>query len=306
MSDSFFGEVDTAHLSMPYSGTEFTISSAHLARLAEQCHYRLSNDIVLFGIRAGCAVSETGRWLTELTLKETVLDHQHLNCLLGIWDRKNHKIAAFRGSTVALDKNLVKQQDNPDKRLSNQLSQGLYQYYVGAHEPDGPKEEGAYRLTRYIAVPVWRNLGKKIVLDACHPNDHIHAAGSSSANYKSAGCQVISGCHDEPMPTGEYQQFRILSGQSAVPSELEIHLPYQYLLTHARHLQAIQQGFAKERLLQGSEGYLVRLLQEKLIAKQFLVEPKIDKGMMEGESIKAVYEWQKSHSINADGIYQIE
>ena len=37
-----------------------------------------------------------------------------------------------------------------------------------------------------------------------------------------------------------------------------------------------------------------------------LVEPKIDKGMMEGESIKAVYEWQKSHSINADGIYQIE
>ncbi len=308
MKDSFFGEVDTAHLSMSYSDKEFTISSAHLARLAEQCHYRLSNDIVLFGIRAAKSLSVKGQWLTEISIAENQLDYLHLNCLLGIWDRRNHKIAVFQGSTVPLAANLIKQRENPDKRISNQLVQGLYQYYVGAHEPDNrPKEEGAFRLTRHIPTPVWRDYGNDhLVLDACAPNDHIHAAGSIDIDYKSAGCQVIAGFHDELMPSGEYQQFRVLAGQSALPSELDLHLPYQYLLTHTRHLHAIQQGFASERLMQGSEGYLVRELQERLILENYLLEPKIDKGLMDGETVKAVYEWQKASNHNADGIYCIE
>lgn len=308
MKDSFFGEVDTAHLSMPYSDKAFTISSAHLARLAEQCHYRLTSDIVLFGIRAAKSLSEKGQWLTEIRMAENELDYLHLNCLLGIWDRKNHKLAVFQGSTVPFSAHLMKQRENPEQRISNQLAQGLYQYYVGAHEPDHrPKEEGAFRLTRHVPTPVWRDYGNdQLVLDACAPNDHIHAAGSIDTDYKSAGCQVIAGFHDELIPSGEYQQFRVLAGQSALPSELELHLPYQYLLTHARHLHAIQQGFSAERLLQGSEGYWVRKLQEQLISENYLFEPKIDKGLMDGETVKAVYEWQKASHCNADGIYRVE
>lgn len=308
MKELFFGEVDTAHLSMPYSAKEFTISSAHLARLAEQCHYRLMNDIVLFGIRAGKALSKKGQWLTEIRIAENHLDYVHLNCLLGIWDRKNHKIAVFQGSTVPFVDNLMKQRDNPHQSISNQLVQGLYCYYVGAHEPDNrPKEEGAFRLTRHIPTPVWRDFGDgQVIIDACAPNDHIHAAGSIDAEYKSAGCQVVAGFHDGLMPTGEYQQFRVLAGQSALPSALELHLPYQYMLTHTRHLHAIQQGFSAERLMQGSEGCWVRKLQEQLILDNYLLEAKIDKGMMDGETVKAVYEWQKAQYSNADGIYRIE
>ncbi|GAA5093285.1 peptidoglycan-binding domain-containing protein [Wohlfahrtiimonas larvae] len=308
MTDSFFGEVDTAHLSMPYSDKEFTISSAHFARLAEQCHYRLMGDIVLFGIRAAQSLSQKGKWLTEIKITENRLDYLYLNCLLGLWDRKNHKIAIFQGSTVPFKANVIKQRENPNQRISNQLAQGLYQYYVGAHEPDHrPKEEGAFRLTRHVSTPVWRDYGKgQLILDACAPNDHIHAAGSIDTDYKSAGCQVISGFHNSAMPEGEYQQFRILAGQSALPSELELHLPYQYLLTHTRHLHAIQQGCLNEYLMQGSEGYLVRELQEQLIAENYLFEQKIDKGLMDGKTVKAVYEWQKASSINANGIYHLE
>lgn len=308
MSHSFFGQIDTAHLSMPYAEGRFKLSSAHLARLEMQCHYRLTGNIILFGIRAAKTESPKGQWLTEVEIEEVAPDYRHLNCLLGIWDRQQHKIAVFQGSTVPFIENLLKQQQSPTERICNQLAQGLYQYYVGAHEPDNrPKEEGAFRLTRYIPTPVWRDYGEDhCILDACAPNDHIHAAGSTDTEYKSAGCQVISGFHEDIMPTGEYQQFRILAGQSALPSELELHQPYQYMLTHARHLNAIRQGFQAERLMPGSEGVLVRKLQEKLIAEKFLYEPKIDKGLMDGETVKALYEWQKAHNYNADGIYYIE
>lgn len=306
MDKSFFGDVDTAHLSLPFSEESFTISSAHFVRLFEQCHYRTYGDFVLFGIRAAVALSEKGKWLTEITISESRLDYKHLNCLIGIWDRKNHKVAIFQGSTVPFIDNVIKQQNNPSLRISNQLFQGSYNYYVGAHEPDNrPKEEGAFRLTRHIPTPVWRNYGNQLVLDACSPNDHIHAAGSMDTEYKSAGCQVVSGFHNNVIPEGEYQQFRVLSGQSAVPSELEIHLPYQYILMHARHLLAIQQGFYAERILQGSEGSEVRVLQEQLINNGYLIESIIDKGVMCGESIKAVYEQQKAQGLIADGIYKI-
>lgn len=308
MNDSFFGEVDTAHLSLPYSADEFIVSSAHLVRLVEQCHYRLYGDMILFGIRACQTSSPKGQWLTEIKIAEVPLDYQHMKCLLGIWDRKNHKLSIFQGSTVPFIQNVLKQQENPNARMCNQLSQGVYQYFVGAHEPDDrPKEEGAFRLTRSIPSAVWRNYGNNtIVLDSCVPNDHIHAAASEGQDYKSAGCQVVSGFHSDGLPTGQYQQFRILAGQSAMPSALEIYLPYQYILTHTRHLKSIQQGNYVERLMHGSEGAEVRRLQESLIDEGFLFEPKIDKGRMDGRCVKAVYERQKTMGYYPDGIHSVE
>ncbi len=307
MNKSFFAEVDTQHLPLPYSDEKFTVSSAHLIRLFEQCHYRTYGEIVLFGIRAAQTFSPKGEWLTEITIAENKLDYEYLNCLLGLWDKKNHKIAIFQGSTVPFIEHLLKQQSNPSLRLSNQLFQGSYHYFVGAHEPDSrPKEEGAFRLNRHIPTPVWRNYGdNNIVLDVCKPNDHIHAAGTIDTEYRSAGCQVIAGFHDELLPVGEYQKFRILAGQSALSSDLEIHLPYQYILMHSRHLRAIQKGYCLERLMQGSEGAEVRQLQEQLIAEGYLAESIIDKGMMCGESIRAVYEKQKANHLVIDGIHRI-
>lgn len=302
----FFKDIDTAHLSYPYSDKKFTISPAHLVRLAESCHYQLQGDLILFGIRASRAHSATGQWLSEITLSEGELDYEHFNCLLGIWDRQKSKIIAFEGSTVPYIDNLVKQQNDSSKQISNQLSQGLYNYFVGAHEPDNrPKEEGAFRLTRMIPVPVWRNYGNDtIVLDACFPNDHIHAAGSTDTKFKSAGCQVISGFHEGAMPSGDYQQFRIYAGLSALPSELDIQKPYQYMLVHSRHLFAIQSGWQEDRLLMGSKGMCVRNLQEALIEEKYLQETLIDKGLMDGRTVKAFYDRQKASNEFADGVYK--
>ena len=74
---------------------------------------------------------------------------------------------------------------------------------------------------------------------------------------------------------------------------------------HSRHLRAIQKGYCLERLMQGSEGAEVRQLQEQLIAEGYLAESIIDKGMMCGESIRAVYEKQKANHLVIDGIHRI-
>lgn len=307
MTAPFMGEIDTQHLPFGHCDAPFVLSSAHLVRLAEQCHYRLQGDRVLFGLRAAATDAPLGQWLNAITVREQTLDYEHMRCLIGIWDRKQHKIAVFNGSTVPHIKNVQKQRQYPLKKISNQLSQGLYHYFVGAHEPDGrPNEEGAFRLTRMIPVPAWRDFGEAVMLDSCVPNDHIHAAGSEATDFLSAGCQVISGFHQTPMPTGQYQQFRILAGQSAVPSELEIHLPYQYLLMHVRHLSAIAQGWQADRLLMGSEGHEVRALQETLISQGHLAEPLIDKGVMNGHTVKAVYDRQLIENQVADGIHRLE
>ncbi len=303
MSD-FYQDIDTSHLKAPFSDEIFTISSAHFARFFELASMPMvKNERLLFGIRGAESLCELGKWHKEISLKEKQIDHQSLSCLIGTWDTQHNKIAIFEGSTVPYIEFILKQQKNEKERSCNQLSQGLYRYYVGAHEPlSSPKEEGAYRLDRFIKVAVWRNFKEHCVLDACIPGDNIHAAFPHESGFRSAGCQVIKGEHAKEIPTGDYQTFRILSGQSAKPSLDELMMPYRYLLVHSRLLREISHGFQSPRYFQGSEGKIVRDIQTILIRDGFLKEDYINKGYLDGSSIEALYQWQKVNGLMPNGI----
>lgn len=294
----------------------FTVSSASLARLVDNRQYHLSGSIVLFGIRAGKLLKETyGQWLTEALIVENPLDGEHFRCLLGLWDLTTHKIALFPASTVPHQYWQTQQINAPEKKVANCLGVGAYRYIVGAHEPDGRAfEEGAFRLSRLQPVFAWRFYQEDhhFLLENGVPtlsvvNDHIHSAQSTrkptGISFSSAGCQVILGDHTPPnMPTGFYQTFRILAGQSAMPSPLEVGYPYCYLLAQASDLADIAAGDQSICLQQGSKGMRVRLLQEALMRTHDLNEDFIDKGDFNGYTAMALYEFQKREGLIADGI----
>ncbi len=310
--------IDVSHLDRIASYEPFTISSATFARVAEYSYFTLNGDYILLGIRAAKLLEgEYGRWLDSAVIVENSVDGENLRCLMGIWDRKHHKIALFPASTVP---NILWQQrqiEMPDRAVANALGVGLYNYLVGAHEPNGegrPFEEGAFRLSRLQPVLAWRFYESNHQFAArlaratlSVVNDHIHSAQTAvkpeGASFSSAGCQVIEGDHRPPnMPTGFYQTFRTLAGQSAMPSPLEVGMQYQYLLTNVRQLEAIVHGDTSIHLMQGSRGMLVRQLQEALMAKEFLNENDIDKGYFNGYTALALYNYQKSESIVANAI----
>lgn len=303
---------DTDYLQYPLRGAPFTISGATLARLVEQHRYLITptgggEALLLVGIRAAGSDAPFGVWLNEATIYEQVGDYQSLNCLLLIWDRKHHKIALFRGSTLPHITAVNEQRQQPDARVANQLSMGLYNYRVGAHEPEGrPPEEGAFRLSRLQPVPIWRYGEKGLWLDLSVPNDHIHSAQSrtqpTGISYASAGCQVVEGDQTDAGIEGLYQTFRLFAGLSAQPHRDEIGLPYQYLLTHTRHLEAIALGGRALILQHGSQGHLVRSVQEALMAADFLDEDHIDKGYFNGATTLALYRYQQAHQLRADGV----
>lgn len=294
----------------------FTLSSAILARLVESRHYCLSGDIILFGIRAGKLVDgKYGEWLTSASIVENPLDGEHFRCLVGLWDLTTHKIALFPASTIPHQFWQEKQMASPEKKIANCLGTGAYRYVVGAHEPESrPFEEGAFRLSRLQPVFAWRfyEQDHQYLLSKGKPtlsvvNDHIHSAQSdtkpSGISFSSAGCQVIQGDHTPPnMPTGYYQTFRILSGQSAMPSPLEVGQEYRYLLANISDLADIAAGDQEIYLQQGSTGMTVRLLQEALMQQGDLDEDFIDKGYFNGYTAMALYEFQKREGLTASGI----
>ncbi len=308
--------IDTAHLSLSPSFQPFTFSSASLARLVESSAYTLIGKRVLFGIRgASLMAGEYGQFSSEVTLVESTLDGENLRCLMGIWDLTNGKIALFPASTIPHQYWQQKQIDSPKEAIANCLGMGAYDYRIGAHEPHNrPFEEGAFRLTRLQPVFAWRFyqanhqyalVNGKGTLGIV--NDNIHSAQTNSQpqglSFASAGCQVIEGDHCPPeMPSGYYQQFRILSGQSAMPSPLEVGQSYRYLLTSARKLESIVAGDSAPELLQGSTGYAVRLLQEYLLKEGLLDEELIDKGYFNGHTAYALYQLQQAKGVLADGI----
>ena len=308
--------IDTAHLGIPASFEPFLISGATLARLVDRSAFHLKGKRILFGIRAGKLVEgRYGEWMKEALICENEVDGENLRCLLGIWNLETHEIALFPASTIPHLSWQEKQAMSPDKRISNCLGSGAYNYIVGAHEPEGRAfEEGAFRLSRLQPAFAWRfyESAHEFSLEKGEPtlsvvNDHIHSAQttnkSGDISFSSAGCQVIEGDHTPPaMPTGPYQRFRILAEQSAMPSPLEVGNEYLYLLTHVRQLEALTAGDESIRLMQGSFGMTVRLLQEALMREGTLDENNIDKGYFNGFTAKALYDYQKREGLRADGI----
>lgn len=280
-------------------------------------------DILLIGFRGMTGGLPYAQWHPTITLQESQPDFLTLQCTLALYHRRDKRFALFKGSTYPHLFFLEKQWQSPQKKIANILSEGMYRYIVGAHEPGEnshaplPKEEGAFRLSRHQPVPVWRFLSKTAwhekapTLDLSYPGDNLHAAQSTKKrhqlSFSSAGCQVVEGDHVPPdLPTGHYQAFRLMAGQTENPHienpfyGYSLGQSYDYLLLSFRTLKKIKEEKDKLWYLHGSRGLKVRKLQERLITSNLLEEETIDKGVFNGATSMAFDRFQKTKNLGAD------
>ncbi|MGO4727157.1 MULTISPECIES: peptidoglycan-binding domain-containing protein [unclassified Inquilinus] len=309
-----------AHLQAPFSGTPFALEAGTLETLCRLTRFRPRGAKILFGLR-GCGLvdpAEAGARRDAVRLAEARPDHRTPRCVLGVWDRAAGQVIVWPGSTVPNDDHMRRQAAAPDRRIANMLAPGMHPYVVGPHAPDGrPVEEGAFQLDRTVEVPVWRSFdaaGYDLAcrFDICAPEDNIHAAGwpGDGLEFSSAGCQTLPGRHQPPAdPTGDYAAFRRAAGLSPTPDLAETGLAFDYLLVTGRHLQLVAEHWAVPglaRLLPGSSGPEVRLLQDALVSQGRIADWGFTAGVFNGFTAKAVYDWQSSRGRTADGVLRPE
>ncbi|WP_395678985.1 peptidoglycan-binding protein [Inquilinus sp.] len=303
-----------AHLAAPFADTVFTADAGTFETLCRLSRFRPRGARILFGLR-GCALAEpdtAGRWSEALQLREARPDHQAPRCVVGIWDRPAGRLIAWPGSTVPNAHYMRRQAEAPDRRIANMLAPGLHPYVVGPHVPAGrPAEEGAFQLDRTVEVPVWRSLdaaGYDLSgrFDICAPEDNIHAAGwpGDGIEFSSAGCQTLPGRHLPPAdPTGDYAAFRVAAGLTASPDLAETGLAFDDLLVTGRHLRLVAEhspGLA--RLMPGSSGPEVRLLQDAFIDRGLIPDWGFTAGVFNGFTAKTLHDWQAASGRVADGV----
>jgi hypothetical protein len=309
-----------AHLQAPSSETPFALEAGTLETLCRLARFRPRGPKILFGLR-GCGLAdaaEAGARRDTVRLAEARPDHRVPRCVLGLWDRVAGQVTVWPGSTVPNAHYMHRQAAAPDRRIANMLAPGMHPYVVGPHAPDGrPVEEGAFQLDRTVEVPVWRSLdaaGYDLAcrFDICAPEDNLHAAGwpGDGIEFSSAGCQTLPGRHLPPAdPTGDYAAFRQAAGLSPTPDLTETGLAFDYLLVAGRHLRLVaEQGAAPglARLLPGSSGHEVRLLQDALVGQGRIADWGFTAGVFNGFTAKAVYDWQASRGRIADGVLRPE
>lgn len=257
--------IDAAHLGQDaaLSEGEFELNDALLESLASANGFASSfafafpkgapqTDKVLFGLR-GCEMADladAGVFKSSVRLKVSAIDHTHMRCIIGIWDRKAQpkQVAVFRASTVpnlafvevyriylALRGRITRDEvdslqslKEDDKLLdvttgsnwySNCLSQGLHIQYIGPH---GEKQPNMLRQSDYWYAPVARAKSLLGFTNAdwesptSAPCDDIHAAYDMNAKalipFQSNGCNVISGTVKDKVYSGQIATFRDLLG----------------------------------------------------------------------------------------------
>ena len=309
-----------AHLGAPFADSLFAAGVRTFETLCRLSRLRLRGARILFGLR-GCALVEpeaAGRWRNTLRLREARPDHRAPRCVLGVWDRQAKRLIAWPGSTVPNAVHMRRQAEAPERRIANMLAPGLHPYVVGPHVPEGrPAEEGAFQLDRTVEVPVWRSLDAagydlSCRFDICAPEDNIHAAGppGDGIEFSSAGCQTLPGRHLPPAaPTGAYAAFRAAAGLRPSPDPADTGLAFDYMLVTGRHLRLVAERGADPalaRLLPGSSGHEVRLLQDAFVRRGLIADWGFTAGVLNGFTARAVYDWQRSSGRVADGVLRPE
>ena len=294
--------VDNWHLGVSLSDTPFTLTADLLQKTLATSHIQMDRltQRVLFGIRAATllnaeAFADGRTFQTAIELAESVPDHFHPHCVLGVWDRDTDKLWAAPGSTVCNIEYLYAQADaNNQDKLCNLLPAGVYNYRVGTHR-NGAKsrQPGAFRLASSVAV--LRNYNETKLGFAPNDNwefrgpdvgDNIHAAyilRSGRPRFSSAGCQVIPGTvrDNRTRHTGLWRQYRIAAGllpdpiikanaeKPQIVSTTEDRTAYSYVLLPARELRLAASAVSVGKKLQvklrrGSYGDAVKRLQASL------------------------------------------
>jgi hypothetical protein len=303
-----------------FDKTPFDFTSAHLSSLCDANRFNVKTnekdprDEVIFALR-GCCLADgkesSGGFVTTLKLQEAVPDHQQSRCVIGVWKRSTNQLAAFLGSTVPYWGGMVKQIDEPTKKICNLLPTGRYIYTVGTHR-ESEKEFAIFGALRQQSdVPCIRTKDDLIYeiddeWDFGDPGDNIHPSrhAKPTDKFSSEGCMTIPGggtfMEREKKIDGQWAEFRKAAGLTAnkAPVGEDGRKFVVVVLTgrEARLKSTTKTDLARLRF--GSEGDDVKLLQTALAAldRKAPGKGKYYTGTQDGQMVrattKAYIDWQ--------------
>jgi hypothetical protein len=258
-------------------------------------------NLVLFGLRGSLpvkpvkAMKATGSknaeegWSRSVQLRTVAVDHIHMRCTLGIWDRRGKRVFAAPGSTVPHKDNVVKaaaRKGRTKGRGTNQLEPGFYtdltkgEHLQGKRNGHQALRQAGYRFYRRSLTGVPYRESSPLFYG--NPYDNLHCGWNldgQAPGFSSAGCMVVAGMpecprrEDQGKNLGPWKIFHDLL--YAAPQKT-----FPILLAPARAaLAALSPGAGKQAaagkrtaaktdlLLFGSEGEEVKNLQRKLAAR---------------------------------------
>ena len=254
----------------------FRLDSDSLARLFAGYGLPLPPDgLVLFALRGALPGRNPAGWVRSLAVRPAPVDHVHMRCTLGIWDRKGRRLFAAPGSTVPHRDNVLKAAARKGRmagRGTNQLEPGYYVDLAKGEHLQGKRN--GHQALRQTASRLYRRgpkglpYGPTSPLYYGNPYDNLHCGWNldgKGPGFSSAGCMVVAGLphcprrDDAPEDRGPWKIFH--DALYAVPQRT-----FPLLLVPAADAARVLSGRARQgsALTYGSEGEAVKALQRKL------------------------------------------
>jgi hypothetical protein len=256
-------------------------------------------NLVLFGLR-GClpvmpekpvkpvkAKEADKGWSLSVQLRIVEVDHAHMRCTIGIWDRRGKRLFAAPGSTVPHKDNVVKsaaRKGRTQGRGTNQLEPGFYtdltkgEHLQGKRNGHQALRQTGYRFYRRSLTGVPYRESSPLFYG--NPYDNLHCGWNldgQAPGFSSAGCMVVAGMpecprrEDQRENLGPWKTFHDLlyaAPQKAFPILLAPSGAALAALGPAVGKRAAKTDAGKTALLlYGSQGEEVKTLQRKLAAR---------------------------------------
>lgn len=305
---------DLRHVAEAGVSAEFGVDEASLANALLLNHFVLpaTHRRVVFALR-GCRLHGATGWTRQLAVEEDIPNHYDNACLIGVWNRDDHRVIAFQASTVPNWVYMEKYRQGTDK--ANLLTTGLHSFRVGTHRPGtngavpGCLLQAEARVVlrsrddlSYTVTDFWDHGWQG---DNVHPaRTRLHAPPSTAPDFSSAGCQTIPGDYANGRFTGDWAAFREALGFDNGHPSANDGTGVSYLLLSGREFRVAGGASrpAMSRLRFGSSGPAVVALQSALRKLPGNGRLATD-GSMGPQTVNALVVWQQGRDNGAaDGI----
>ena len=265
------------------SASTALLSHATLERMFGAFRIPLQADgLILFGLRGCLPVQSSPGWSAAIKVHSAEVDHVHMRCTLGIWDRRGRRVFAAPGSTVPHKDNAEKaaaRKGRAKGRGTNQLEPGFYtdltkgEHLQGKRNGHQALRQTEYRFYRRSSTGV--PYRESAPLFYGNPYDNLHCGWNldgKAPGFSSAGCVVVAGMphcprrEDQPQNLGPWKIFHHLlyaADQNRFPLLL---IPARAALPALSERTGPGHG-GKATLVFGSEGEEVKALQARLAAR---------------------------------------
>ena len=217
---------DYRHLPKLGAGTEFDLTADDLEALIRFNAFATKPGLLVFALRGARIVGADKREdVASLTLADQRPDHRDYRCVIGVLDRANKRIWAYKASTVPNAKAVVIGFEKAKQGVfeGNMLPTGCYTYTVGTHRANTSGEiRGVLRLSQELngaSVVIALRSTNDLVYDRrdfwhkCAPADNIHP-GRRQNGFSSLGCLTLPGDYvmATKTHTGLWADFRVALG----------------------------------------------------------------------------------------------